>query len=147
MLMYGARWSSMSSTVKPFLSFASMGFGIFTRRISCDTGARFLRSTLLGGEPSDSCAASLARGDGQSNSAARTRQALLHGLRSIDHWLRRFIDFYRSTAPVVLATAFGKVVTIVRVLSLKYKRATRCRSARVTASYLRQTEFTRFGSL
>ncbi len=42
------------STVRPFLSLASTGFGSLTRRISRETGALFLRSTLLGGVLIDS---------------------------------------------------------------------------------------------
>jgi hypothetical protein len=42
------------STVRPFLSLASTGLGSLTRRISRETGALFLRSTLLGGVLIDS---------------------------------------------------------------------------------------------
>src|SRR5512147_1555986 len=38
----------MIKTVRPFLSLASTGLGRFTLRTSRATGARFLRSTLLG---------------------------------------------------------------------------------------------------
>ena len=43
----GRRWSSMISTVRPFFRVASTGRGSWTRRISFDTGAKPLRSTLL----------------------------------------------------------------------------------------------------
>ena len=51
----GRRWSSKIKTVSPFASFTSTGFGRWTRSVSLDTGALFLRSTLLEGTAKESC--------------------------------------------------------------------------------------------
>ena len=45
----GRRWSSSTSTVSPLGSVISTALGSLTRRMSLDTGALFLRSTLLSG--------------------------------------------------------------------------------------------------